>query len=142
MASTLKPEWLDPNKMRVETGHKSFDTQCRAVLRGQQVGDCVVSWILTRTDNWRDLSLFFLPPDQAQRLRDALNQACAHRSQALVYQLFYRRGDRRSVVGWIGTDPLDDRLLFVRTAGGRQSQRRVLDWVAPYVSHGETAWRF
>lgn len=38
-----KIEWLNPNKMKFESLHKTFNNQCRCITAGNQIGDVVIS---------------------------------------------------------------------------------------------------
>src|SRR5512146_1100851 len=45
-----KLEWINPNKARIDTGHKDLDQQCETVSQGQVIGTCQLVYCIWPVD--------------------------------------------------------------------------------------------
>ncbi len=138
--------WKNPNRMLVETGHKTFDRQTNIVSTGNIIANtqsafyvrgemCVKTW--SRTDyepgylrnydlgNW---------PTMPTSVRQSVIRLTAGRKDSIwVSELFHYNGDRCIVHGYIITTP-DHHLLDMFVTGPTYKSADVLEGVLPYVT--------
>lgn len=143
-------EWINPNKMKFESLHKTFNRQCRCISTGNQIGDVVYSNYIrpyNRTVNPvrqtvapghlqnYDLTknlVGIVPTVIADRVR------CLGKDKMLIlYQLHHWKGEKQIVDGWVLTTGHDDgyRLLFVCYEKPDDKTRSIIDEATKYITN-------
>jgi hypothetical protein len=136
--------WLNPNRMLIETGHKTFDRQCRAILTGQQIGDCVTSaYVRPRSEvkcngftfevgHLQDRDLEFVGTEACSpALREHIVALTANDS-ILLYKFFHHSPRRAIVDGYVATR--SDHCLLKVVTGPNYLSSLVITEAARHVS--------
>jgi len=149
--------WANPNRMVMETGHKTFDRQTNIVGTGNMIANTQHSSYIrpyTETKCWGpdefpkghlrnyDLAAFRSMPRNVRKKVESLTET----NKVILYEFYhynaggwrgmnYQRVDRRITHGYVVTDS-NGRLLFKVVTGPTSKSRKVVDEVAKYVSWG------
>lgn len=149
--TTKKPtplEWENPNKAKIETGHKAFDKFCNCLGTGNiysdgQVGVCIRPKSETecngRTFPEGALRDFDLKPFRSLGLPHnvALQVLAATETEpANLSALFHYKGDRITMHGYVLTKNTEGnhKLLWKTATGPTKKSRDVVDWCAKRIS--------
>jgi len=150
----MKPiEWEHPNKMLIDTGHRTFDAKCRCVTPGNAITETQLS-ILVRGENvtmcnglvkpfgfYRDFDMHepwirnapHAVHDTVRAVTDDSDQS------AIVYWFFHWNRHKRVEHGWIVTDSDRRALTVVNTGTKYDFSQRVLVGVLPYIAEDAVA---
>jgi len=140
-------EWINGNKMLMETAHKTFNKQCRCISTGNQIGDCVVSTFV-RPRSETECNKYVFPEEELFRydlklygenvemteVREYLYDYCKDKG-AIVYKIFFRDYQgRKMTFGYIVTDTKHN-LLRKFYHNHHYKTVSVIDECALYVSN-------
>jgi len=142
-----KIEWTNGNKMKIETGHKGFDSACSAIFTGN-------AWTGTQTSNHirpmteiecnglvkpiGHLHNFDLKQFRhlSQNIRDYLKSM---RESVILYSVFHHTGGGLRVQhGYVVTDK-NHRFMMTFMSNQRQKSHNVVYEFARYVSDFDQA---
>ena len=138
-----KIEWANPNKMVINTGHKTFDRQCCVVSTGNVIAPTQYSCYV-RAQNNTECNGFQFP---AGHLRDGdlknmddmpsyvrkyvLSQTEV--DKAIVYQFFHYASGKNIIHGYVVTDSAH-KLLRKFVIGPTCKSYSVIDTVTEYIA--------
>ncbi len=139
-----KREWVNPNRMKIDTMHKKFNQQTNFIGPGQVVSDTQFSLIVRAWNDTEgyggtifepghlqnfDLEHFFLP----HHVNEAVKRYAKHQA-VTVYEFMHYNGDKRITHGYVITDSRD-RLLNFFITGPTMKSGSVIHECIQYVSH-------
>ena len=147
-----KLEWINGNKARIETGHKTFDRQCESVMCGQLLGTCQFSWCIRPVDevecNGRhfdrghlrqfDLKGFGNLPYPTHRCLDAITVPVILYKFRHWGKLIGRNLHQEVVDGYVITTYGEEHRVL-HTFAYRAKGYQIIDWVLPYISDQKEA---
>jgi len=142
-------EWVTPNRMKIETGHVTFDRQSNVVGTGNMIANTQLSFHIrpySEVDcngqtfplgHLRDYDLNWFPslPSEVRSCIESLTE----RNKTILYQFHhwlsggYWGESKRIIHGYIITD-YDGRLLRKLVTGPTYKSASVIDEMAEYVS--------
>ena len=143
--------WANPNRMVMETGHKTFDRQTNIVGTGNMIANTQYSSYIrpyTETKCWGpdEFELGHLRAYDLNGFRDMPQwvhkqvERVTHHTKAILYQFFHYGNNRhwsgyqkRVIHGYILTDS-NGRLLAKMVTGPTHKSHAVIDECAQYVS--------
>lgn len=141
-----KKQWENPNKMRFESLHKTFNKQCRCISIGNQIGDVVYSSFVrpyneikcngfTNTKgHLQEYDLNWLLEGLPSYVKDWIRDYAKTKS-IIAYHFFYRNRERKIDIGYIVTTP-DYKLLKKWYASFRNYKRDdALDKAIKYITN-------
>jgi len=108
-----KIEWLNRNRMKIETGCKTFDRQCTCITTGNQIGNCVISSYI-RPSTELECNGFISPKGHLQNFdfsgfKDLPNEVekwiREYDKKCILYKFRHFSNGHSIVDGWIITDP-------------------------------------
>lgn len=139
--------WDNPNKMHIETGHVTFDRQCRYIGTGNQIGDTVFAAYIRpfntptlpngqpcapgEMQRW-DLNEWWKGRNMPHDVRHFVETKAIDEA-VILYQFFHHQGQARIEHGWIVTDE-QHRLLHKFYSGTTAKSRHVLDVCLEYIT--------
>ena len=150
--TTKKPiplEWENPNKAKIETGHKAFDKFCNCLGTGNiysdgQTGACIRPSTETECNGrtWKpgELRDFDLKPFRTSHKMPGWVEARilkdTEAEPANLSAIFHCKGDKTIVHGYILTKNAsgNHKLLWKTTTGPTGKSQAVIDWVAKRIS--------
>jgi hypothetical protein len=142
-----KLEWLNPNKAKIETGHKTFDRQCEAVMQGQLIGTCQYSMCIRPVNEVEcnghrfdkgalrayDLKPFHPLPFPTHRCLDTITYpVILYKFRHWGKKIDYDR-HQEIVDGYIITTYKGGKHKLLHRFAWRAAGERILDWVLPYL---------
>jgi hypothetical protein len=142
-------EYQNPNKIKVTTGHKTFDRFCNYLGTGNVVSDGQWgSFIRPETETecngmvWKpgELRDFDLKPyRESLRMPAHIDRrvlAATETEDAILSAIFHYNGDKRIVHGYILTKNSsgNHKLLWAISTGRSYRSQHVLDWCAQRIS--------
>lgn len=115
MVELKKPGWINPNKMRIETGHKAFDLYCTSVTPGQVIGSGQDSFTVRphyetlcggnqyaaghlQDFDLRSVRASEMPPHINKSIRKIAND----RNETVIVYQFFHYSRCRDVMAWGG----------------------------------------
>lgn len=136
--------WITPNHMLMDSGYKTFDRQCRAILTGQQIGDVVTSAYVRSYDDTECNGHTFKPGHlqnfdldfvgaEAMPL-DLRNQvsALATKGDLLLYKFFHVVASHTVIDGYVATK--NGHCVLKSVIGKRRTSALVINEAARYIS--------
>lgn len=135
-------EWLNPNKMKIETEHKTFNQQTRVIGAGNIIATTQVSLFIRAWNNtyrWDgdtvepgylqnfDLTAFRLPKHIEKAVRDT-----AVDESVILYEFRHFNGDKKIVHGYVITDG-EYRLLRTFVTGPTWKSNSVIKECLKYI---------
>jgi hypothetical protein len=136
-------EWATPNKMKIDTGHKSFDRQTNVLMAGNIIANTQFGWHI-RPYSETECNGYTFEPGHLRRVdlgyfthlphhvRQAVIELTATEA-VWLYQFYHYSGKRRIVHGYLITAK-DHTLLKTIVTGDRYRSAKILAAVTPYVS--------
>lgn len=140
-----KPVWRTTNRMQIDTGHKTFDSQCDCLSTGNVAGGVqhssfIRAWTDTECNGVTrnpghlqdfDLSSFKMPPYLLRTVKEL-----AREKPVILYEIRHWRGKEKYIHGWIITDTGERGYRFLKMFrhGALWKSTMVLSKVAEYIS--------
>ena len=137
----FKPEIIDGNTMRIETGNKSFDRYCKWLSPCAVISQGHVAlWVRPMSAtfcNGREFPAGDLHRFDVRQFRD-LDRECKWRlanlnQDVLVHEFYHYRGEKKVVHGWVVVDK-SDKVVARWNPSGRSKSQMVLDYAAMCVA--------
>ena len=138
-----KKEWINGNKMKFESLHKTFNRQCGYITKGNQIGDVVLSSYVrafneTKCNGFtnpkghlQEYDLNWLLKDLPSFVKDWIRKNAVTRS-VIGYYFFYRKNGCKIPIGYVVTDTKYN-LLRKFPCGGAKEQS-ALDEAVKYIT--------
>lgn len=110
-----KIEWINDNKMKFESKHKTFNRQCRCISKGNQIGDVVYSGYIRsynktecngqtfESGHLQNYDLNWLVKDMPTFLKDWIKKQGKTESM-IGYVFFHRANGHKILDGFVITD--------------------------------------
>jgi hypothetical protein len=136
--------WLNGDRMLMQSGHKTFDRQCRAILTGQQVGDCVTSFYIRPykevecnsmtfpLGHLRECDFNFIGTEEMPASLRSLLEFITTNESVLLYKFFHHTSNRTIVDGFVATR--NGHCVLKSVTGPRASSQLIVAEAARYVS--------
>jgi len=142
--------WDNPNKMHIETGHKTFDRQTNIITRGNVIANTEYGWIIrARLDtrcNEKDFPVGHLRAfdlkffkNMPRPVRSKLMELTDSEDAVWLYEFHHWRGPAKIVDGYTMTAYEDHELLATFTTGPTRRSRSVVHEASKYVCKGDEA---
>ena len=135
--------WINGNRMLMQSGHKTFDRQCHAILSGQQIGDVVCSgYVRPYTEiecnghifapgHLRDFDLNFVGTEAMTPSLRAEIEILSAVPGLLLFKFFHYNGEHQIIHGYVAVR--EGHCLLKAVTGPRTSSVSIIDEVARYV---------
>ena len=138
-----KIEWATPNKMLIDTGHKTFDRQTNVIMTGNVIANTqhsgfIRAWQQTEVNgltrdpghlqNWNLGGFQNIPAHVKKYIREQ-----AHARSVILYRFFYHNGRRAITHGWVVTTD-NHTLLRSFITGPTDKSRYVIQEVTQYIA--------
>jgi hypothetical protein len=141
-----------PNRMQIDTGHKTFDSQCDLITTGNAITNVQLSWYI-RPVSATQCNGFTFPPgklfesDIKPFLRDIprslLSWLRGLGQDVILYEFrhwTHSEGRRnKHVHGYVVTDPQHNLLRTINVGTQHWRSARVIKAVLPYVAEAASA---
>lgn len=145
-----KVEWRTPNRMKIDTGHKTFDRQCDCLMTGNVIGNTQYSNFI-RPYNETECNGFTNPKGYLQefdlkhftscpRYVIAFVKEAALDKSVILYEIRHwikepGKEHRKYVHGYIVTDGKSDELLATFTTGRTHKSHAIIRECVKYLSN-------
>jgi len=148
-----KIEWLNPNKMKFESGYKSFDNFIDSISTGNRIGGGQYSNYIRA---YTDVECNNLPFDPGYLREHDIRQgivspmpgeveefvrANTQVKEVIIYEFYHRRSgqEKRTTLGFVITTTRDDgyKLLRVFNTLGTAKSRAALEECVKYITDKE-----
>jgi len=138
-----KIKWLNPNKMKFESKHKTFNKQCTCISTGNQIGDVVLSSYvrpfnetecngrINEKGHLQNYDLNWILKDFAYYVKDWIRKNVIKES-IIAYEFHHYDNHRKIVDGYVITDN-KHKLLEVWYEGNYKNQSAV-DEAIKYIT--------
>lgn len=137
----FKPEIIDGDTMRIETGNKAFDAYCKWLSPGAVISQGHVAlWVRPKSATFCNGSEFpvgYLHERDLKGFRN-LDRECVWRlgqmsEDVLVHEFFHYRGETKVVHGWVIVNKAE-KVVARWNPSGRSKAQMVLDYAAMCVA--------
>ena len=143
-----KAEWVTPNRMLFESGHKTFDRKADLISTGNVWGSVQTSGyvraysetecngLTSAPGHLRDFDLkgFMGMPSHVRRYVLSVSQD----KSVIVYKFFHCVGNRKTVHGWVVTSTNPEyRLLNSFVTGPTWKSESVISEAIKYITEGD-----
>lgn len=140
-----KIEWINPNKMKFESYHKTFNKQCRCIMAGNQIGDVVFSshvrpyneikcnGFTNPKGHLQEYDLNWLLKGLPHYVKEWIREYAKTKS-VIGYHFFYRNSLRKIDIGYAVTTP-DHKLLRKWYAIDNYKSENALDEAVKYIAN-------
>jgi len=141
--------WSNPNRMLVNTGHRTFDRQTNVISTGNIIADTqaafyvrgeleVTCWgdTVYKPGHLRDYDLGAFRGIPGYIRAHILKHTNGTEKSVWVSMFFHHRGEQRIVHGYVITTP-DHKLLGKFVTGPTYKSELVIEGVLPYVTEQE-----
>jgi hypothetical protein len=137
----FKPEIIDGNTMRIETGNKAFDAYCKWLSPGAVISQGHVAlWVRPKSATVNAGIEFppgFLHQRDVKQFRDLERDYVGLLGQmsedVLVHEFFHYRGETKIVHGWVIVNKAE-KVVARWNPSGRSKAQMVLDYAAMCVA--------